>query len=147
VGEGPLRGLLEKQIVSLGLQDIVKLRGALPPSETLAAIQAANCLIMPSRRAADGDRDGLPNVLLEAAALGVPIVTTSAGSATDLVDESTGIVVEPGDLEALSAGIGRVFMNSEVTQNRCHAARARVETEFDVEKNVRVLADAFNLVS
>ena len=134
IGDGPLRADLPASA----------LVGALPHAQVIEMMQNwANCLILPSRIDSHGDRDGLANVLLEGAALGLPLVTTTAGGASDLVDEETGWLCEPGDASALAATIARVWENEAQTQWRCRNARARVEREFDVGRNVAVLARAF----
>jgi glycosyltransferase involved in cell wall biosynthesis len=116
---------------------------ALPHPQVIKLMRRCHCCILPSRRTAEGDRDGLANVLLEAAALGLPIITTTAGSASDFVDDSTGTLVEPGDPKALSHALMETFNDPEKTKWRCANARARVEADFDVEKNVLPLIKAF----
>lgn len=143
IGEGPQRDVLESHIAALDLYPQVLILGAMSHEQVVATMKFANCFVLASRVAADGDRDGLANVLLEAGALGVPLVTTDAGAARDFVDESTGIVVPPGDAPALAAAIRQVFASPDQTRARCVAARQRVETGFDVEKNVAVLGRAF----
>jgi colanic acid/amylovoran biosynthesis glycosyltransferase len=134
VGEGPLRSHLDNK---------VNLAGSLPHSEAIEVMRRCNCLILPSRRTSDGDRDGLANVLLEAAALGLPIITTSAGSAADFVDESTGLLVEPENPAALCEALLQTLHEPKATAERCRNARARVEADFDVDKNVLPLLRAF----
>ena len=81
IGDGPLHLSLPNSV----------LMGALPHAQVIEMMRNwANCLVLPSRVDAQGDRDGLANVLLEGAALGLPLVTTTAGGATDLVNEQTG---------------------------------------------------------
>ena len=134
VGDGPLRAALDATIA----------RGALPHPEVIQTMQTwANCLVLPSRVDARGDRDGLANVLLEGAALGLPLVTTNAGSASDLVDEQTGWLCAPGDANELAQTIARVWQNEAETRRRCINARRCVEREFDVTRNVETLARAF----
>ncbi len=147
IGEGGLRNLLEKQIAALGLEDSFGLRGSLPPDEVKIAMQEANCFVLPSRRAPDGDRDGLPNVLLEAAALGLPIITSDNEGAREFADDSTALLFPSTDASALAGAINRVRASPELTLERCMAARMRVETEFDVAKNVEVLARAFEAMA
>ena len=140
IGEGPLRGFLEKQIASLGLQETVILRGALSPAEVVAAMQEANCFVLPSRRASDGDRDGLPNVLLEAAALGLPIITSDNEGAREFADDETALIFPSTDAAALARAMGSVRASPTATSARVLAARARVESEFNIEENVKLLA-------
>jgi len=119
------------------------LRPALPHEQLVQELRAFNCLVLPSRRTEDGDRDGLANVLLEAGALGLPIVTTNAGSASDFVDDSTGFLVEANNSSALADAIERVFAAPETTIERCLNARKRVEERFDADRNIEVLAELF----
>lgn len=134
IGDGPLRAALPESV----------LMGALPHQAVIETMQSwANCLVLPSRVDAQGDRDGLANVLLEGAALGLPLVTTTAGGATDLVNEEAGWLCEAGDGTALAQTIARVWHDEDETRRRCQNARRRVESEFDVTRNVEVLAEAF----
>lgn len=134
IGDGPLRAQFDANIA----------RGALPHDEVIETMRSwANCLVLPSRIDASGDRDGLANVLLEGAAIGLPLVTTTAGSARDLVDDQTGWLCAPGDVAALAQTIARVWENEAETRRRCVNARRRVEHEFDVTRNVETLAWAF----
>ena len=134
IGDGPLRAQLESSA----------LVGAQPHAAVIATMRDwANCLVLPSRVDASGDRDGLANVLLEGAAMGLPLVTTTAGAASDLVDDETGWLCAPNDVNALAQTIARAWANEAETRRRCHNARRRVEAEFDVTRNVEVLARAF----
>jgi glycosyltransferase involved in cell wall biosynthesis len=143
VGEGPQRSILESVIEKLGLRDSVHLCGAQPHEEVLRQMQRCNCFVVPSVVARDGDRDGLPNVLLEAAACGVPIVASDVGGVTDFVDESTGRLAAPGDAPALAALIRQVFEEPHKTRELCRAARQRVEANFDADLNIQALVRAF----
>jgi glycosyltransferase involved in cell wall biosynthesis len=143
IGEGGKRAELEKLIVRLQLQSVVSLPGACPHEIVIAAMQRADLLVAPSTRAADGDRDGLPNVLLEAAACGLPIVSSRAGSVTDFLDEGCAWLHEPGDANALAEALRDVIGNYSESVRRAEAARARVERNFDIERNIEVLAQAF----
>ena len=145
VGDGPQRTELERIFSAI---DCVygfayEFCPALPHQKLIEKLRDFNCLVLPSRRTRDGDRDGLANVILEAAALGLPIVTTNAGSAADFVDETTGLIVEAGNSVALQKAILRVFDQPDHTIERCHNARRRVEERFDADRNVEVLARLF----
>lgn len=143
IGEGPLRGLLEKQIAALGIGASFTLSGSLPPDETLAAMQESTLFVLPSRRAPDGDRDGLPNVLLEAGALGLPLVTSDNQGAREFADETTALIFPASDASALAGAISRIRASADATIERALAARSRVERDFDVERNVETLLRAF----
>ena len=134
IGDGPLRAQFDATIS----------RGALPHAQVIETIRDwANCLVLPSRIDASGDRDGLANVLLEGAALGLPLVTTTAGSASDLVNDQTGWLCAPNDANELAQTIARVWENDEEARRRGCNARQCVEREFDVTRNVETLARAF----
>ena len=147
VGAGPLRSLLQKQIATLELGDSVVLSGALQPDEVIAAMQEANCFVLPSRRAPDGDRDGLPNVLLEAGALGLPIVTSDHEGARDFADESTAFLFPSSDAAALARALDSVRTSPTLTKERSLAARARVEADFDIKANSAKIARAFEAIA
>jgi colanic acid/amylovoran biosynthesis glycosyltransferase len=143
IGEGPQRAVLEREITRLGLRRTVQLCGAQPHEEVRRQMQQCHCLVLPSIVARDGDRDGLPNVLLEAAACGVPLVASRVGGVSDLLDESTGRLAAPGDAQALATLIQQTFEEPQKTQELCRTARRRVEAEFDIERNVQLLIQAF----
>lgn len=152
IGDGPLAKELHKRGYrslswykkqGMGRPSGLQMYGALPHTQTIKVMRRCDCLLLPSRVTPDGDRDGLANVLLEAAALGLPIVTTNAGSASDFVDQTTGLVVETGNIEALREALARIFAEPEQTRWRCENARRRVEERFDVNLNVGVLEGLF----
>jgi glycosyltransferase involved in cell wall biosynthesis len=76
VGDGPLRDDLTKLVDQNGLQEVLRLRGALPQEDVRGLIEKATVFVMPSTIANDGDRDGIPVALMEAMALGTPVLST-----------------------------------------------------------------------
>jgi colanic acid/amylovoran biosynthesis glycosyltransferase len=91
----------------------VAVHGLLPSQQTLDAIAAASVLVLPCRRAASGDMDGVPMVLMEAMALGRPVVTTRLSGIPELVDESVGWLVPPEDPKALLAALREATSRDE----------------------------------
>jgi glycosyltransferase involved in cell wall biosynthesis len=84
--------------------------------------------------APDGDRDGIPNVLVEAMASGLPVVTTSAGGIPELVQHDVdGVLAEPGDLAALARLIAELVDDPQRRERLGTAARATVERSFDID--------------
>ncbi|MFN9971654.1 MAG: glycosyltransferase [Phycisphaerae bacterium] len=121
-GDGPLLGRMREHVVSLGLQERVTLHGGRPHGEIIAAMDAADLLVFPADVAADGDRDGLPNVVLEAQARGLCVVACDAGGVGDAVrDGVTGALVARGDPEALAC---RIEVLCRQPQERARLARA-----------------------
>ncbi|MCS6859538.1 MAG: glycosyltransferase family 4 protein [Abditibacteriales bacterium] len=144
VGEGPLRAQLVRLNRSLGLTDCVRLVGEYPHEMVVTLMACADVLVVPSVIAPDGDRDGLPNVILEAAALGTPIVASRLpGIAEFMEDEVTGLLVEPNDAASLARAIERVCTLSHLKARMILNARRKVAEQFDVRKNVARLAELF----
>ncbi|HVQ09969.1 MAG TPA: glycosyltransferase, partial [Allosphingosinicella sp.] len=100
IGDGPLRGALERQA-----GPSVRFLGALPSDEVASWMRRASALAAPSLTAADGDAEGLPNVVVEAAASGLPVVATRhSGIPEAIIDGETGLLVPEGDSAALADG-------------------------------------------
>ena len=95
VGDGPLRQALETQAVDLGIASMVQFSGAVAPDQMPAYYQAADLLCLPSFS------EGMPCVAVEAMACGKPVVASQVGGVPELVDAQSGILVPPGDPEAL----------------------------------------------
>jgi len=143
IGDGPLRGKLQKMASVCKIADWIFFPGALSHADVIETMQRSDLLVMTSRRAKDGDRDGLPNVLLEAAACGLPIVSTRAGSIEDFLDESCAWLCNENEWSRFGELIGRAIEVRDESMRRAKNARARVEENFDIEKNIEVLINAF----
>ena len=104
-------------------------------------IAGSDVLVQPSVLAANGDMDGIPNTLIEAMALGIPVVTTAVSGIPELViDGVTGVVVEPGDPEDLAAGLQRVIEDPEAARKRAAGGLAKVSAEFDIADSAAAMA-------
>jgi len=107
-GYGPLRTQYEKLIAELGLVNFTIGEPLNAREQLLAAYEAADVFALPCVRAANGDLDGLPTVLLETMALGLPVVTSDIANTPDLVvDGVTGYLCQPGDVDSLVAALRR----------------------------------------
>lgn len=143
VGEGPEEGALRRVVDRLGLGRQVHFAGAMANQETLALLRRADLCVLPARVAADGDRDGLPVVLMEAAALGVPLAVSRVGGIPELVDEDSGWTSAPDDPRAFAAAMAASLDAPPAERTaRAQRARARVEAEFDVAGQVEALTAA-----
>lgn len=130
-GAGALAPALAARVAQLGLGHAVRFLGAVAHERTPALLAAADVVAVPSRR------DGLPNVLVEALAAGVPAVATRVGGATELVDDGrTGWLVAPDDPRALAEALARAHGGRAVVAS---AGRRRVRELFDVGRNVERL--------
>lgn len=122
-GDGPLRGSLRT----------VGLAGALPPAEALALIERASVLVAPSVVAADGSRDGIPTVVKEALALGVPVVASDAVGNPEVVDPAHGALYPAGDRRALSEALRALLARGD-REAMGRAGRAFAERHADVRQ-------------
>ncbi|MFA9432462.1 glycosyltransferase [Egicoccus sp. AB-alg2] len=144
VGEGPLREDLSARIRAHGLQDVVTLTGALPPSEVVERYARSSAFVLPCVTAADGDRDGIPNALLEAMAMELPVVSTHHSGIPEAVEhERTGLLVPPGDTAALTDAVARLLDDPDLRRRLGGRARASVLQAFDIEANGRRLLEQF----
>ena len=137
IGGGPHRAALQAQIRAARLDDHVVLMGALPQEDVVAWYRQAGVFVLPCVVTPDGQVDGIPNVVPEAMAMGVPIVSSALPAIRELVvDERDGLLVAPGDADALAAAIGRLLDDPQLAARLAGAGRRTVVEHFDVERNV-----------
>jgi glycosyltransferase involved in cell wall biosynthesis len=141
VGTGPLERTIRGLVLSAGLGDRVTFHGDQSEDAIRRMVAASDVLVQPSVVAPDGDMDGIPNTLIEAMALGIPVVTTSVSGIPELVrDGVTGVVVRPGDPGELAGGLQRVIEDPEAARRRAAAGLALVSAEFDIAKSAAAMA-------
>ncbi len=141
VGDGPERENLERLAAGLGLRDITRFYGQLSQEELVPLYYEASVFVLPSVVAASGDRDGLPNVLIEALALGVPAVASNFGAIPELViHEETGLLAQPGDAESFAEQIERAIYDEELRSYVALNGRHKVDTEFNLQRNTAAIA-------
>ena len=142
IGSGPLRRTLQAQAERLGLADRVRLPGAQAHEAVCLAYQRASVFALPCIVASNGDRDGIPNVLLEAMASGVPVVSTPVSGIPELVEsEVDALLVPPNDPAALAEAIDKLLASQELRESLARAARAKIESSFSLHASAdRLLA-------
>jgi glycosyltransferase involved in cell wall biosynthesis len=146
IGGGALTAKLKAEAARLGLADRIEWRGARPQPEVLAAYREADLFVLAAKIAPDGDRDGLPNVLLEAQSQGLACVATDlAGIPELIVDEHTGLLVPPGDRALLAAALARLIPDPALRARFGTAGAARVRRDFDADAAIEALAWRFGL--
>jgi glycosyltransferase involved in cell wall biosynthesis len=137
IGEGPQRDELEAMIRDARLEDTVELPGALPHDDVVAWYERASVFVLPCITTPDGQVDGIPNVVPEAMAMGVPIVSSDLPAQRELVtDEVDGLLVPSGDAGALADAVERVLRDPGLAAALAAAGREAVLQRFDVEANV-----------
>ena len=140
VGGGSLAGQLQRTIDRLGLRDRVTLRGALPPAQVAEEYRWADLFWHTGIVDAEGNRDGLPNVIPEAFAYGLPVISSDAGSAAEA---AAAVVVPAGDEAALIAAADRLARDAALRRELSAAGRQWVKDHFLVANNTAILAKAF----
>lgn len=142
VGGGPLHDELAAQIARLQLRDIVSLEGPMTHAELIGLFRQADLFALAPRITDDGDRDGIPNVIAEAMAAGVPVVSTEVSGIPELVrHERTGLLVPPNDSTALADAIARLIASPELANSLATSALALLEADFDLMKTTVQLHD------
>ncbi len=144
VGTGEEEAALKAQVSALGIEEHVRFCGPLPQAQTRTVISEAAVLAAPCIVGEDGNRDGLPTVLLEAMALGTPCVATPVTGIPEAVHaDVTGLLVPEGDPRALAAAIARMLDDPQLRCRLATRARALVEANFDVHRNSADLLELF----
>ncbi|MCA9503578.1 MAG: glycosyltransferase [Spirochaetaceae bacterium] len=144
VGDGPDRAALERRVHSLGLDEHVVFHGRQPRAVVRGLLARVHVAVAPSVPTADGRREGIPVVLMEAAACGLPLVASRLSGIPELVEsEQSGLLVEPGDVDGLAAALARLAREPETRVRLGRAARARVEAGFALAANVERLRARF----
>ena len=143
VGAGELSDALKAQALSLGLADRCLWHGAQPQKAVFAALARADLFVLASKKAADGDQDGLPNVLMEAAHQGLPLVSTQAAAIGEFVEDGeTGLLVPPAAPQELSRALARMIAEPALRRRLAQRAGEVVRTRFSYEAGVEWIASA-----
>jgi colanic acid/amylovoran biosynthesis glycosyltransferase len=146
-GGGYLHDSLQQMIAGLGLGDRVRLLGPQDENAVRMLMQRADTLVLPSVVARDGQMEGIPVVLMEAMALGLPVVASDLSGIPELVrHQDTGLLVPPADSEAIKSAILACQRAPHGAAARAHAGRMLVEREYDLRENVAQLAAQFERV-
>lgn len=145
IGAGEEEADLRAQIASCGLVDRVRLSGPMPQADVRAAMADAALLACPCVIGEDGNRDGMPTVLLEAMALGLPCVGSDVTGIPELIrNGENGLVVEQGDAAGLATAMGRLLDDAGLRDRLSRAARATIERDYDIRRNVPLLGQLFD---
>ena len=141
VGGGPREEWLRRQAAALGLRERVCWRGSLPHDRVVEHAAGADLFALASRISAGGDRDGLPNVLMEAQLLGAACVATRMSAIPELIEhEVNGLLVPPRDPGALAAALERAITDSALRARLAEAGRCMVTARFSFEEGIERIA-------
>lgn len=148
IGGGMLGATLKLQAERLNVADRIEWRGALAQPEVLAAYRQADLFVLASKVARDGDRDGLPNVLIEAQSQRLACISTSVSAIPELIQEElTGLLVPPGDPLALAQALADLVCDPVKRARLGAAGELRVRRFFSMGPGIDALASRFGLGS
>ena len=148
VGGGALGTKLRGQAEALGLGDRVRWRGSLPHDRVVELFAGADLFALASRISADGDRDGLPNVLMEAQLLGAACVATRVSAIPELIEHGVnGLLVPPRDPGALAAALERAIADPALRAGLAEAGRRTVTARFSFEDGIERIAARLEAIS
>jgi len=146
IGGGPLKRRLERRARDLGIADRVAWRGMLAQQELLAQYRSAELFVLASRIARSGDRDGLPNVLMEAQSQGLACVASDLPGIGELIENNvTGALVAPESAAALAQALAALIADPARRRALGAAGKARLTASFALEPNLARLASKFGL--
>lgn len=143
-GDGPLKEALQKQVQEAQVADVVDFVGSQPQENVRRLLRTCHVFALPCVEAADGDIDGIPVSLMEAMAMGVPVVSTGVSGIPELIqDGENGLLARPRDAASLADAIERLMSDQDDARRLAEAARRTIETEFEQMRNAKLLKEAF----
>ena len=143
-GDGPLCQQLREWVEDHGMAGEVDLKGDRTQQELISVYRNATLFILAPVQTDDGDRDGIPNVLVEAMAVGLPVITTAVAGIPELVENNqNGLLYQPHDVEGISSGITELLRNPEKRRQLGDAGSKKVKEQFDVAQAAQRLKALF----
>ena len=144
IGDGDDRRQILEMMGEFGLSDRIRLPGTLPHEEVIKELAAADVFVLGCHIARSGDRDGIPNVLVESLAVGCPAVGTNVSALPEiLINEQTGLVVEPENDAALASALTRLIQDTTLRDRLIPQGRRHVEEHFDNSRLIRRLSELY----
>jgi glycosyltransferase involved in cell wall biosynthesis len=141
IGSGALKDELIRRAEKLGIAERVTFAGALAQDQVLAALRTADLFVLPCRQGEKGDRDGLPNVILEAASQELAILSTHYAAVPEFIENARqGVLVAPDDPQALGAALAGLIGNPARREELGKAARSKFERAFSFEAGIAAIA-------
>lgn len=145
IAGGPLLDDLKAQAGRLGLTERVRFLGSLPQREVLAACRESDLFVLPCRIAGDGDRDGLPNVIVEAQSQRLAVISTPISGIPELIEDGTnGVLVPPNDADRLAWALAELGRDPARRHAMGEAGMARVHRDFNAANEIDQLLGLFS---
>lgn len=144
-GDGPLREYLEKLAAAQGLNSKIKFKGAMAHDTVFPWLSSLDMFVLACKKDSQGDQDGIPVVLMEAMAIGIPVISTAISGIPELVEDGiSGFLAQPNNPTSLAEAIKRVLDLPIPVSQMTHVARKRIVSEFDKNVNIDRLLEVFN---
>lgn len=144
IGEGPMAERLSRLLLEFDLKEQVQILKFIPQEKLVKKYPQAKVFALPCQITRNGDRDGIPNVLLEAMAMGLPVVATDVSGISEVVVPfKNGILVPPQNPQALAAAMKEVLTNQQAYRHFITAAKKLVNENFNLTNNVTQLKNLF----
>ncbi len=140
LGSGPMEEELRRQSEQLGLQEHIEWAGVMERREVGERLRQADVFCLPSIKNTDRNQEGIPNVLVEAMAVGVPVVGSQSGGISELLTPETGWPIPKLSAEIFADTIEELLQNPAECEKRRRQARQRVEAEFSAARTVKTRA-------
>ncbi|MEM6462900.1 MAG: glycosyltransferase family 4 protein [Pseudomonadota bacterium] len=148
IGGGVLSGRLSDQIARLGLADRAVMLGSKPQQFILRCYRDSDFFVLPCRIAADGDRDGLPNVLLEAQSQGLACISSPISGVVELIEDGrNGLLVDPDETGALAKAIESLARDPEMRVRMGKSGADTVRSDFDHRSEIGIILKLFDISS
>lgn len=144
IGEGKDRQILEELISKCGLTEVVRLLGAREQRDVINAMKSADLFVLPCVVDKNGSIDGIPVVLMEAMAMGIPVISTRLSGIPELIKDGAGILVEPEDVNGLETAMETILrLPDEEREAMGRRGRAIVEQDFNLKTEAYKLAELY----
>jgi colanic acid/amylovoran biosynthesis glycosyltransferase len=147
VGDGPLCEELKRLVLSHNLSGEVSFKGLLPHGRVPTWLREQDIFVLPCKKDKKGDMDGIPVVLMEAMALGVPVISTKISGIPELIEDGkSGLLVDPNSENSLANSIKRLLADTDLRNHIIHNGIHKLLSEFDQARNIKKIISLFNEV-
>ncbi|NES87379.1 MAG: colanic acid biosynthesis glycosyltransferase WcaL [Moorea sp. SIO2B7] len=144
-GDGPLIEFIKELVSENDLDSKVKFKGAIAHDKVFSWLSNLDIFVLASKKDSNGDQDGIPVVLMEAMAVGIPVISTDISGIPELIQDGvSGFLALPNDPESLSQAIEKLFNLTQPVSQITKVAKRRINEEFDKNINIDRLLKVFN---
>ncbi|NES22560.1 MAG: glycosyltransferase family 4 protein [Symploca sp. SIO3E6] len=144
-GDGPLMEPLKELTAKHNLSSKINFKGAIAHDEVFSWLRSIDIFVLACKKDSNGDQDGIPVVLMEAMAIGIPVISTDISGIPELIQDGvSGFLAKPNDPDSLAQAISKFLDGSQHLSPMTESARQRMSKEFDKNVNIDRLLDTFN---